>query len=219
MKKLIASLLVSTVVVSGCATTGGSLSRPAMGGLECGAAAALATGLVCALLGGGSATCGGASGGALVLAGAACYGLASHYEQRRKELAGKEQDVDALLTFAKANNADAEKANQDLNAKLAEVSARTDEITLKVEQGAITGRKIAKEREALQKEEQAAKEQVEVQKVALQDMRSLRAQLPQKAAEDNVRLAELDTEISKYERLLAETQRATTAYAAQAGRF
>jgi hypothetical protein len=219
MKKLIASLLVSTVVVSGCAATGGSLSRPATAGLECGAAGAGAALLICKLAGGSDAICGLATGLTGIAGAGACYAFASHYEQRRKELAGKEQDVDALLTFAKANNAESEKLNEQLNNRLAEVSTHTDEITAKIEGGTITSKQLAKEREALQKEEQAAKEQVEVQEVALRDMKSLRAQLPQEAAEDNVRLAELDAEISKYERLLAETQTATMAYAAQAGRF
>ena len=76
--------------------------------------------------------------GAALLGAAACYGLASHYEQRRKDLAGKEQDVDALLAFAKTNNAEAEKTNQQLNAKLIEVSTRTDVIALQIQQGTIT---------------------------------------------------------------------------------
>src|SRR5689334_17197222 len=110
MKKLVGPLLLSTAVVSGCATTGGSsLSRPTTAALECGAGGAGAALLICKLAGGSDAICAAATGGAALVGAGACYGVASHYEQRRKELAGKEQNVDALLSFAKANNADAEK--------------------------------------------------------------------------------------------------------------
>ena len=100
-----------------------------------------------------------------------------------------------------------------------EVSTRTDVIALQIQQGTITSSQLAKEKEALQKERQAANEQVEVQKVALQDMKSLRSKLPSQAAEDNARIAELDAEIAKQERLLEEAQRATTAFATQSGRI
>jgi vacuolar-type H+-ATPase subunit I/STV1 len=229
MNKVLAPLLLSIAVVSGCATTGGTPSggtpsggTPSKAGtaaLECGAAGAAAALLICQLAGGSGAACAAATAGTALFSAGACYGLASHYEQRRKDLAGKEQDVDALLAFAKTNNAEAEKTNQQLNAKLIEVSTRTDMIALQIQQGTITSSQLAKEKEALQKERQAANEQVEVQKVALQDMKSLRSKLPSQAAEDNARTAELDAEIAKQERLLAEAQRATTAFATQSGRI
>jgi hypothetical protein len=229
MNKVLAPLLLSIAVVSGCATTtggtpsggtpsSGTPSKAPTAALECGSAAALAVGLACALAGGGSA-CAGAAAGAGALGAAACYGFASHYEKRRKDLAGKEQDVDALLAFAKTNNAEAEKTNQQLNVKLIEVSTRTDVIALQIQQGTITSSRLAKEKEELKKERQAANEQVEVQKVALQDMKSLRSKLPSQATEDKARIAELDAEIAKQERLLAEAQRATTAFATQSGRI
>jgi hypothetical protein len=224
MKKLVAPLLLSTAVVAGCATTGGSsLSRPTTAALECGAGGAGAALLICKLAGGSDAICAAATGGAALVGAGACYGVASHYEQRRKELAGKEQNVDALLSFAKANNADAEKANQQLNAKLAEVSRRTDEINSDIQQGTITGEQLANEKKALQKEiekeQKAAKEQAELQKVALQDTRNLRSNLPAQSDQDKARVAELDAEIAKQEGLLREAQRATTAFATQAGRI
>lgn len=223
MKKLVLPLLFSTVVVTGCATTGGSLSRPTTAALECGAGGAGAALLICKLAGGSDAICAAATGGAALIGAGACYGVASHYEQRRKELAGKEQNVDALLAFAKANNADAEKANQQLNAKLAEVSQRTDMIASEISQGTMTGRQLAKEKEALQKEiekeQKAANGQAEFQKAALQDTRNLRSNLPSQGDKDKARIAQLDAEIAKQEGLLKEAQRATTAFAAQAGRI
>jgi hypothetical protein len=223
MKKFIALLLFSTVV-TGCATTGGppsggTPSKAGTAALECGAAGAATALLICQLAGGSAAACAAATAGTALVGAGACYGLASHYEQRRKDLAGKEQDVDALLAFAKTNNAEAEKTNQQLNAKLIEVSTRTDVIALQIQQGTITSSQLAKEKEALQKERQAANEQVEVQKVAMQDMKSLRSKLPSQATEDNARIAELDAEIAKQERLLAEAQRTTTAFATQSGRI
>jgi hypothetical protein len=224
MKKLILPLLFSTVVVTGCATTGGSSpSRPTTAALECGAGGAGAALLICKLAGGSDAICAAATGGAALVGAGACYGVATHYEQRRKELAGKEQNVDALLAFAKTNNAEAEKANQQLNAKLTEVSRRVDEIDSEIKQGTATSQQLVREKEALQKdlekEQKAANEQAEVQKVALQDMKNLRSNLPSKKDEDEAQVAELDAEIAKQEALLKEAQRATTAFAAQAGRL
>ena len=223
MKKFIALLLFSTVV-TGCATTGGAAERwnTEQGWYCCARVWGCRGSDRPSYLSVGGRECCGVCGryGRTALVGAgACYGLASHYEQRRKDLAGKEQDVDALLAFAKTNNAEAEKTNQQLNAKLIEVSTRTDVIALQIQQGTITSSRLAKEKEALQKERQAANEQVEVQKVALQDMKSLRSKLPSQATEDNARIAELDAEIAKQERLLAEAQRTTTAFATQSGRI
>lgn len=224
MKKLVGPLLLSTAVVSGCATTGGSsLSRPTTAALECGAGGAGAALLICKLAGGSDAICAAATGGAALVGAGACYGVASHYEQRRKELAGKEQNVDALLSFAKANNADAEKANQQLNAKLAEVSRRTAQINSEIEQGTMTSRQLASQKQALQKEiekeQKAANEQAEFQKAALQDTRNLRSNLSVQSDKDKARLAELDAEIAKQESLLRQAQSATTAYASVAGRI
>ncbi|SEL11511.1 hypothetical protein [Nitrosovibrio tenuis] len=218
MKKLIAPLLLSTVVV-GCATTGGTTSRAGTAGLECGAVGAGGGFLACKLLGGSDALCAGVAAGAGVLGGGACYGFASHYEKRRQELAGKENDLDARLKYVRGLNEDSEKLNKQLNTRLAEVSRRTDEVSAEIRQGAITRQQVVKEREALQKEEQAAKDQVELQKVALDDMKRFQAQQSLKAGDDKARIAELDAEIAKQERLLAEAQRATTAFAAQAGRI
>ncbi len=218
MKKLIAPLLLSTVVVTGCATTGGSLSRPATAGLECGGAAAAAALLACELAGGSNAVCAAATGGALALGGGTCYAFASHYEKRREALAGKENDLNARLKYVKGLNEDSEKLNKQLNTRLAEVSRRTDEISAEVAQGTITQQQLANEREKLQKEEQAARDQVELQKTALEDMKRFQAQ-QSKVGQDDPRIAELDAEIAKQERLLKEAQGATTAFAAKAGRI
>ena len=219
MKKLIAPLLLSTVIVAGCATTGGSLSRPATAGLECGGGAAAAALLACKLAGGSNAVCAAATGGALALGGGACYAFASHYEKRREELAGKENDLDARLKYVKGLNEDSEKLNKQLNTRLAEVSRQADEISSEVEQGTITQGQLANKRAALQKEEQAAKDQVELQKTALEDMKRFQAQQSRTAAKDDPRIAELDAQIAKQERLLKEAQGATTAFAAKAGRI
>jgi hypothetical protein len=226
-KKFIALLLFS-MVVTGCATTGGTPSggTPSKAGtaaLECGAIGAGLGLLGCILGGGNSAICAAATAGGAAIGAGLCYGVASHYEKRRKELAGKEQDVNALLTFAKANNADAEKANQQLNAKLAEVSRRTDEINSEIEQGTKTSRQLGSEKQALQKEiekeQKGASEQAELQKVALQDTRNLRNNVSVQSDKDKARLIELDAQIAKQESLLREAQSATTAFANQAGRI
>lgn len=218
MKKNMAVLLFP-VMMAGCTTMGGTPGRAGTAALECGAVGAGGGFLACKLLGGSDAMCAGIAAGAGALGGGVCYGFASNYEKRRQELAGKENDLDARLEYVRGLNEDAEKLNRELNARVEEISERTDKIVAQINQGTISSQELAKEREALLKEEKAAREQVEVEKAALEDMKRFQAEQLRKAGEDKAIHAELDAEIRKQERLLKETQSATTAFATQRQRI
>ncbi|MBA4142883.1 MAG: hypothetical protein H0X43_07725 [Nitrosospira sp.] len=220
MRKIIGLLLIS-MVIAGCAATGGGPDRSGTAALECGVVGAGGGFLACKLLGGSDAMCAGIAAGAATVGGGVCYGFASNYEKRRKELAGKENDLDARLTYVQGLNEDSEKLNRELNARVDEISQHTDRTVEQIQQGTISSQQLAKERETLLKEETAAKEQVVVQEAALADMKRFQAEQLHKTSgvEDKALHAELDAEIQKQERLLEETKRTTTAFASQRQRI
>ncbi|HEU4854599.1 MAG TPA: hypothetical protein VFS89_04835 [Nitrosospira sp.] len=190
-----------------------------MAALECGAVGAGLATAICLAAGGDAATCAGAAAGGGLVGAGACYTYAQKYEKRRQELAGKENDLDARLKYVRGLNEDAEKLNRDLDTRVAEISRRTDATVAQINQGTISSQELAKEREALLKEENAAREQVELEKAALEDMKRFQAEQLRKTGEDKAIHAELDAEIRKQERLLKETQSATTAFATQRQRI
>jgi hypothetical protein len=186
-----------------------------MAALECGAVGAGIATAICIAAGGKAAACAGAAAGGGALGAGICYTYAQKYEKRRQELAGKENDLDARLKYVRGLNEDSEKLNQDLNARVEQVSKRTDRIVAQTNEGTISRQELIKEREGLLKEENAAKDQIALEKSALEDMKRFQAQQAQAGNES----AELDAEIQKQERLLAETQNATRALAAQRQRI
>jgi hypothetical protein len=211
--KFAAVLLLA--LMTGCSTVGGKPGSSGMAALECGAVGAGIATAICIAAGGKAAACAGAAAGGGALGAGICYTYAQKYEKRRQELAGKENDLDARLKYVRGLNEDSEKLNQDLNARVEQVSKRTDKIVAQVNEGAISRQELIKEREGLLKEENAAKDQVALEKSALDDMKRFQARQAQAGNES----AELDAEIQKQERLLAETQNATRALAAQRQRI
>lgn len=214
--KLIAVMLLA--LVTGCSTlggTGGTGRSSGMAALECGAVGAGLATAICIAAGGSAAACAGAAAGGGALGAGICYTYAQKYEKRRQELAGKENDLDARLKYVRGLNEDSEKLNQDLNARVEQVSKRADKIVTQMREGTISQQQLVKEREELLKEENVAKDQVALEKSALEDMKQFQARQAQTGNES----AELDAEIRKQERLLAETQNATRALAAQRQRI
>jgi hypothetical protein len=217
--KLIAVMLLA--LVTGCSTlggtggTGGTGRSSGMAALECGAVGAGLATAICIAAGGSAAACAGAAAGGGALGAGICYTYAQKYEKRRQELAGKENDLNARLKYVRGLNEDSEKLNQDLNARVEQVSKRADKIVTQMREGTISQQQLIKEREELLKEENVAKDQVALEKSALEDMKQFQARQAQTGNES----AELDAEIRKQECLLAETQNATRALAAQRQRI
>ena len=96
-----------------------------------------------------------------------------------------------------------------------QISKLSDKIVAQIREGTISQQQLVKEREELLKEENVAKDQVTLEKNALEDMKQFQARQARTGNES----AELDAEIRKQERLLAETQNATRALAAQRQRI
>jgi hypothetical protein len=190
-----------------------------MAALECGAVGAGLAAAICLAAGGNAATCAGAAAGGGLLGAGACYTYAEKYEKRRQELAGKEDDLDARLKYVRGLNEDSKKSNEELNKRVAQVSKHTDTVVAQIEQGTISQQELAKEREALLKEEKLANDQVALEKSALEDMKRFQAEQKRKTGADSATHAKLDAEIKKQQRLLEETQMQTSALASQRQRI
>lgn len=216
--KVIAAMLLLTII-TGCSTVGGTRGSSGMAALECGAVGAGLATAICLAAGGSAAACAGSAAGGGLLGAGVCYTYAEKYEKRRQELAGKENDLDARLKYVRGLNEDSEKLNQELNTRVAQISKRTDTIVAQINQGTISQQELVKEREALLKAENEARDQVALEKAALEDMKRFQAEQARKASVDSAAHAELDAEIRKQERLLAETRRATSALASQRQRI
>lgn len=216
--KIIAAMLFLTII-TGCSTVGGTRGSSGMAALECGAIGAGLATAICLAAGGSAAACAGSAAGGGLLGAGVCYTYAEKYEKRRQELAGKENDLDARLKYVRGLNEDSEKLNQELNTRVAQISKRTDTIVAQINQGTISQQELEKERETLLKAENAAKDQVALEKSALEDMKRFQAGQVRKTGVDSAAHAELDAEIRKQERLLAETRSATSALASQRQRI
>ena len=216
--KVIAALLLLTMI-TGCSTVGGTRGSSGMAALECGAVGAGLAAAICLAAGGNAATCAGAAAGGGLLGAGACYTYAEKYEKRRQELAGKEDDLDARLKYVRGLNEDSKKSNEEINKRVAQVSKHTDTVVAQIEQGTISQQELAKEREALLKEEKLANDQVALEKSALEDMKRFQAEQKRKTGADSATHAKLDAEIKKQQRLLEETQMQTSALASQRQRI
>lgn len=216
--KVIAALLI-LIMITGCSTVGETRGSSGMAALECGAVGAGLATAICFAAGGNAATCAGAAAGGGLLGAGICYTYAEKYEKRRQELAGKEDDLDARLKYVRGLNEDSQKMNQDLNKRVAQISKRTDATVAEMKRGAISQQALAKEKEVLLNEEKSAGEKAELEKTALEDMKRFQAEERHRTNLNSSMHAELDAEIIKQERLLAETQSATRALAAQRQRI
>ena len=202
-------IVLASCLSAGCATTTDNQRTSA---LECGAGGAAGGFLLCKALGGDNKQCAavafltGAGGAAI------CYSYAGNLEKRRQELAGKEADLDARLRYVRGVNEDSEKLNRQLRDRVANVTRHTNELVAQVNQKKLSQQNLTKEREALDNEVKVANEQLTLEKKALKDIKQLQAQHARNSHE-------LDAEIAKQQRLLAETQRQTTALASQRQRI
>lgn len=209
------SAVMLLAVMTGCSTMGEKPGSSGMAALECGAVGAGLATAICIAAGGSAAACAGAAAGGGALGAGICYTYAQKYEKRRQELAGKENDLDARLKYVRGLNADSEKLNQDLSTRVAQVSKRTDKIVAQINEGTISQQELVREREGLLKEENTAKDQIALEKSALEDMKRFQVRQARAGSQS----AELDAEIRRQEHLLAETQNATRALAAQRQRI
>lgn len=136
-----------------------------------------------------------AVGGGLGAGG--CHIYATALADRRKQLAGRENDLDAQLQYVRGLNEDVQRLNADLRARVDAATQRSRELAAQVGRG---GDSAATERRRLDDEVKAANQQVELQKSAFQEAKTYQSK---RAAPSPA----LDAEIARQDRLLADAQR------------
>lgn len=186
-----APYLLAATVLAGCATP------QQTSGLECGVGAAVGGYVVCKLLGHSDAHCAQFAVAAGGVGAAGCYTYANRLEKRRQELAGKEQNLDAQLRYVRGLNEDGQQLNKELRGRVNVAAKRVDELKVQTANKRLSAEQVAKERKQIDEEINAAGRQVALQGDALKEVKGYQAKRTS---------PELDAEIAKQERLLAEAR-------------
>lgn len=130
---------------------------------------------------------------------AVMYNYASNLEKRRKELAGRENNLDARIAYVKGLNEDGQKLNEDLRTRVLAADKRTGELLAQVQQNRASAKSLQAARSQLSKDVDAAQQQARSQQEAYDEVRRYRAGLRQPSRA-------LDTEVARQEQIVAETQ-------------
>lgn len=188
--------LASLLWVAGCATQQ-AMPEQKQAAVECGVGGVAIGYLACKLAGGSDAACLAVGAGVGAVGAVACYSYADNLKKRQQELAGRENDLNARIRYVKGLNEDGEKLNADLRQRVTAARQRVDDLT---QQGARASAQLAKERARIDDELKVARQDVALQKQALDEIKvyQRKRSTPSK---------ELDAEIARQERLLADTQR------------
>ena len=196
---------LSSAALLGCETPSQNAS------LQCGAGGAAAGYLLCKALGRPDSEC--IKAAAVIGAGGAaiCYNYASNLERRRKELAGRENNLDARIKYVRGLNEDSQQLNTDLSKRVAVVSQSTDDLVVQIRQKKVSAERLARERKARDDEVAAANVQVAKGAEALNEVKVYRAQ-------NRTASPDLDVAITKQEQLLADAKRNVALLSAQRAR-
>ena len=194
--------------MSGFAT---SASPTAKAGLECGLGTAGISFLACKLSGKSSKECAEIGAGVGLAGALACSLYAKHLEARRKELAGKENNLDAQIHYVQGLNADTQQLNANLTQRVTSVTQDTDKLVAQISQQQITQEQLAHERKTRDDLVKTSQSEVAQGTQALQTAKQFKAQ-------NGGSSADLDAAIAQQEQLLAEAQRQVDLLAAQRAR-
>ncbi len=209
MKRLLTSAVVLFFVTSCATPSQQAKTEGTVGGGLLGAALGAASG---GLIGGDakSALIGALVGGAV--GAAAGYSYAAHIAKRQKELAGRENDLNARIKFARGVNEDTQEYNRHLEEDLNASTEKVDTLIVKRDNQQVTQRALDKEKQALAAKVKDYNEQIALAEKQLQEMNSFRAQQTQTSGE-------LDAEIVKLEETVAKLKNNTNALASLSQRI
>ena len=188
-----------------------SASPTAKAGLECGLGTAGISYLACKLSGKSSKQCAEIGAGVGLTGALACSLYAKHLEARRKELAGKENNLDAQIHYVQGLNADTRQLNADLTQRVASVTQDTDKLVAQIAQQQISQEQLTRERKTLDDLVKTSQSEVAQGTQALQEAKQFRAQKSGSSAD-------LDAAIAQQEQLLAQAQHQVELLAAQRAR-
>jgi hypothetical protein len=201
-RKALGALALAVLVLTGCATAGDQ-ARAEGTAAGAGIGAAVGAGLGY-LIGRDAASAGiGAAIGAGI-GGAGGYVYADRVARRHEALAGKEQDLDARIAFARGVNQDTEQYNLRLKNEVAELDARTADLQARTKQGTVSQQKLAEEKRMLATKVNDANKQLAVAQDELDGLKKFRAQQQKTSSKA------LDEQISALEANLAQMRASTT---------
>jgi peptidoglycan hydrolase CwlO-like protein len=196
MKRLLTLAVVLSFVVS-CATPAQQAKTEGTAG---GAAIGAGMGALAGYLIGGSGTAaaiGAVTGG--ILGAAAGYSYANNIVKRQKELAGRENDLDARIKFARGVNQDTEEYNRKLEEEIKSEEQQISRLT----SGVGDQQRINQQREALRKnlanKVEDANKQLTVAKAQLEDIRSFRSRQSQSSQDLNAEISKLQITVAQLE--------------------
>ena len=198
--------------VAACATTDKSDERARTEGCLGGAGIGAGLGFAVAkLLGADDSTA--AMAAALGAAGGAVAGCsyADNLIERRNELKGKENDLDARIQYAQNLNTDTRNYNEQLVKTIAKLEPKVDKLAMQVKQNQVTQKELEENRKALNNEVQVAEKGLNVAQQELTDLKNFRktqGESPQ-----------LDAEIKKLEQNVAQLRQNTTELASLSQRI
>lgn len=181
-----------------CMLTVGCATQEQTASIECGAGGAAAGYLLCKVLGKSDRDCAAFAvvGGGVGAGG--CYTYASRLEKRRKQLAGRENELDAQLQYVRGLNEDGQRLNSELRERVNVATRHAQELSVKANRASASA--VATERQRLDAEVKAARQQVELQRGALQEAKTFQTKRQTPSPD-------LNAEIAKQDRLLLEAQR------------
>lgn len=196
---------VATIVVllAGCATTEQrAQTEGTAAGVGIGAALGAGIG---ALIGGEKGAIIGAGAGGLAGAGIG-YSYANRVTNRHKQLVGKENNLDAQISYARSLNDDTKRYNAQLKKEVDALEPKVDALVARVERNEIDSKSLQKEKLALNNKLKEARENEVVAQREHQRLQKFRAQHGQSD--------QLDAEIRTLEATLVELKKQTNALAA-----
>jgi hypothetical protein len=203
MKRLMA-LVVVLLLFTGCATqseqarTEGTLAGAGIG--------ALVGGGIGYLIGGSATSAGiGAALGA-VAGGAGGYVYADRIARRHEELAGKENDLDARIAFARGVNEDTQEYNSRLKKQVNELEPKIADLAARKKNQEVTQRELEKEKQALAMRVEDANKQLTVGQEQMNELTNFRSGQKKTSKE-------LDAEIKTLEQNLAQLKSNTSTLA------
>jgi len=203
--------LVAASMLGYATSATSEISTTAKAGLQCGLGAAGVSFLACRLAGKSNAQCAEIGAGVGLAGALACSLYAKHLEARRKELAGKENDVDAQIRYVQGLNADTRQLNGDLAQRVTSLTQDTDKLVSQIGQQQVSQQQLARERKTRDELVKTSESEVAQGTQALEEAKQFRAQ---KVASS----ADLDAAIAQQEQLLAQAQHQVDLLAAQQAR-
>jgi len=201
-QRTLTTITLISCIVSGCATPQQNSA------LECGAGGAVGGYLACKLMGNSDEHCAKIAAGVGAIGAAACYTYASNLEKRRKELEGKENDLDSRLQYVRGVNKDSQDLNDQLRKQVDATVTQTNQTIEDYNNQQLSAEELDAQRRNLDAEIGKANQQLAASKTALDDMEQFQARQTQRSAE-------LDAEIARQKQLFAESQQLVTNLSSQ----